>query len=242
MALLSNITRSLLRRLLPAFSQVPALPEQPAVALSAKTLLGRGRRRECHHHPERPELCVKVARHPEQLQAQEPSIVEHYCATMLDRNNISLRHRPRCHGWTTTNRGPGLLVERIVEADGQTSPTLQTYARQGRITLAQFEAMFAELRAWCLDNGVPIEDMGSSNLLVQQREGKLRLVLIDGIGGNKIKLNYLLYRHLRWYARMRTRPRWPRFHLELRREMLILLHIGETTLPHGQRPPAPTSK
>lgn len=204
MGLLNKTSRFFLRH------GVPPYPDQPDHALTGDTLIAYGSKRECHQHPDNPDRCIKVARKPEHPEAQQPSIVEWYCATTLDRRGVSFVYRARCHGWVATNRGPGLVMERVRDADSQPSPTLFEYARRTRLTGEQFAAMYAELKHWVLENAVPITDLNTGNLMVRHRDGRPYLVFVDGIGGQKVKLKFVLYRRLPWFARLLSRHRWPR--------------------------------
>lgn len=204
MALLSKTIRLFLRH------DVPRHPEWPVYRLSAATRIGRGAKRDCHAHPYDPRLCIKVPRRPHRPNAQQASIVEWYCAQSLDRRRVPYRHRARCVGWVATDRGAGLVMERVYDGDGTPAPTLYDAVRKHRLAHEQIMPLFAELKHWVLVNGVPVTDLNSANLVVRQHDSRPALVLIDGIGGQKVKIKFVLYRRWPWFARAISRRRWAR--------------------------------
>lgn len=204
MAFLNKTVRLFLRH------DVPPHPMWPVYQLSAETRIGRGSKRDCHQHPDDPGLCIKVPRKPEKADAQQPSIVEWYCATTLDRRGVPFRHRARCVGWVETNHGAGLVMERVRNRDGEPALTLYEAVQHHGIAVEQIGGLFAELKRWVLDNAVPVTDLNSGNLLVRQHEGRPYLVLVDGIGGQKVKFKFVFYRRFPWFARVLSRRRWSR--------------------------------
>lgn len=204
MALLNKTVRLFLRH------GVPPHPADTVYQLSPEMRIGRGSKRDCYRHPEDQGLCIKVPRRPHRPDAQQPSIVEWYCATTLDQRGVPFVHRARCYGWVETSCGTGLVMERIRNKDGAPALTLREAARQNGLTKEQIATLFAELRRWVLTNAVPVTDLNSGNLLVRQGDdGTPYLVLVDGIGGQKVKLKFVLYRRFRWFARLLSWRRWP---------------------------------
>lgn len=203
MAFLNRTVRFFLRH------GVPTHPDKPFHDLSTTTLIGRESKRDCYAYPGNPALCIKVPRKPDKPDAQQPSIVEWYCAITLDRRRVPFKHRARCHGWVETNQGAGLVMERICNPNGRPTPTLYEWTKSRNCNPEQISDLFNELKHWVLENAVPVTDLNSGNLIVRQDEEKPYLVLIDGIGGQKVKLKFVLYRKFRWFARLLSRHRWP---------------------------------
>ncbi|WP_158583574.1 YrbL family protein [Salinisphaera sp. Q1T1-3] len=204
MALLSKTVRLFLQH------SVPLAPAHPILVLDDDSRIGRGSKRDCHRHPTDDDLCIKVARRPHRPDAQQPSIVEWYCAQSLDTRHVPYEHRARCHGWVNTNRGPGLVVERIRNANGQASRTLAEQAGDTGLSEEELKPLFDSLHTWVIEHGVPVTDLNSGNLVLREVDGQRRLVLIDGIGGQKVKLKFVMYRRSAWFARRLSRNRWPR--------------------------------
>ena len=204
MALLNKTVRLLLRH------GVPPHAGDPIYRLSPDMRIGRGSKRDCYAHPGNPDLCIKVPRHPDRADAQQPSIVEWYCATALDRRGVPFRHRARCYGWVETDRGTGLVMERVRNRDGAPALTLYEAVHKHGLAMEQIACLFAELKRWVLTNAVPVTDLNSGNLLVRHTDNRAYLVLVDGIGGQKVKFKFVFYRRFPWFARLLSWRRWAR--------------------------------
>ncbi|MDP1708722.1 MAG: YrbL family protein [Gammaproteobacteria bacterium] len=111
----------------------------------------RGGSRDCFVHPYHPDRCVKVARverAPEILHRQSPwwrrwrksvhdfddSFRDYRTLKTLESDNDPAiwRHLPRCFGWVETDRGRGLVIELIRDAEYQrtdVSPELRQRLR-----------------------------------------------------------------------------------------------------------------
>ena len=213
MSALGDSVRLILRYKVPAHAQSPIYDLAPA------SRIGRGSKRDCYPHPDHPHLCVKVARRPHRPSAQQASIVEWFCARSLDKRGVDGTHRARCLGWVATNYGPGLVAERIYNDDGTPATTLYDAHMADGLCPEQIRRLFGELKTWVVTHGVPITDLNPGNLLVQRRDDTLSLVLVDGIGGQKVKFKFVLYRRFVWFARAMSRRRWARLQRNAEREL-----------------------
>ena len=83
--------------------------------LNLTELIGSGNERDCFIHPDNPKYCVKVTK-PGVVGRRQNEIDMAYFE-VLKRRNISSPHIPACHGWVETNRGKGIVVERICRPD-----------------------------------------------------------------------------------------------------------------------------
>ncbi|WP_423823423.1 YrbL family protein [Salinisphaera sp. SPP-AMP-43] len=234
---MSLLSRTI-RRLLPY--RLPAIDTQRVYTLDTRTELGRGSKRRCYAHPSNPGLCIKVARWPQRSDAHEASLVEWYCSRGLDRRGVSYTHRPHIHGWIATDQGPGLVVERIRDHDDTPSLKLHEALARGLVAAESVPELLAQLKDWVMSSGVAVNDLSLGNMLLRRRDNAQELVLIDGIGGQKIKLKFMLYRRFGWFARSISRHRWPRYE----RKIYARIGIGDretalhTAFEPPQRPPA----
>lgn len=180
----------------------------PIYQLDEHTRIGLGHRRECHAHPERFSRCIKVAREASTADRADQNSVEWRNFLALERRGVPLHHVARCHAWVRTNRGPGLVCERIRNADGRFARTLDEDVAHGAIEWAQTQALLAELEHWTLTFAVVVADLRSMNLMVRHGNNDMHLVFIDGLGGRRIDRNFVLRQHVPWLARRKTRRQW----------------------------------
>lgn len=170
--------------------------------LSLSPPLAHGGDRYVFQHPHEPCLLVKVmdmearavylAERPfkrwyKQFQRENDHRVflnefNEYVAAATCPSGVWLLPMARILGLAQTNLGPGLLVEKIRDAQGGMAPTLKDLAKQGQYTqslAAQLERLFEDLA----DAHVVLHDISASNVAVgYNTDGKHGLYLIDGFG------------------------------------------------------------
>lgn len=84
------------------------------------------------------------------------------------------------YGCLETTLGPALMTEHVRDTDGQTSISLRRFVMEHG--LGDVLPLIDEFFETMAQHHVPVEDPTYHNLLVQRTEGKLRLVLVDGLG------------------------------------------------------------
>jgi hypothetical protein len=162
---------------------------------------GRGRNRDCFVHPDHPDRCVKVLREeraPEIRHRQLPlwrrwrksvhdfdESFRDYCTLKIlesDNDPSIWRHLPRCFGWVETDRGRGLVIELIRDADGLISRSFLDYLWMHSYD-DRAQAAVDELAQFWEVSVIPTRSLGLHNIAAQWRpDGTLRLVVIDGFG------------------------------------------------------------
>ncbi|HLQ85121.1 MAG TPA: YrbL family protein [Salinisphaeraceae bacterium] len=230
MGLLTKLTRPLLIYGAPQLIQIPACPPEPLYNLDDSTLIGKGAVRECHQHPDDSDLCIKITCDIANERKRGQNNLENYLNNVLHNRGVSTRHLPRCHGWVATNFGPGLVLDRVHDLDGQTSLTLRDSLLAGETSESQFWTMFAELRFWAVTEGMPVYDVEIDNMVVRQDGIKPHLVITDC--GTKVKFKYVLYGKWPWYASLYTRSHWRKYKQIMREEIARLFANNDAaTLP-----------
>jgi hypothetical protein len=195
--------------------------EPPAlVRLNGQRPVARGRENEIFARPDKPSQLVKVAR-SDWLERARTSPLK----TLWRRwrgigtytyRNIYRRERayfdamvraaeigrppPLAHprGMILTDRGLGVVVQKIRTRDGGVAPTLKRLHREGRLDAELVGALtrFAsDLRTF----RIVTHDLAPSNIVHETRHGRSRLVLVDGYG------SYTLIPLRRWSRRANDR-------------------------------------
>jgi hypothetical protein len=188
---------------------IPEHSRSPYYELSDDTLIGQGNKRDCHAHPEDPNLCIKVARHPDNWrECHQQSVVEWYYLSHLRRRRVPFDHLVDCHGWVQTSRGSGLVLERVRDDEGSAAPTLGDALARGQVNELEAFSLLSTLRAWALKHAVAIADLNTANLMLRQRAGRRELVLVDGIGSRRAEWKFTLYQIFPALSRRKTRREW----------------------------------
>lgn len=202
MPILHKITQKVIQRAA-ASSSAPA-----AIKLSDNSIIACGSKRECHAHPSNADLCVMVACTPEQPNAHHPNIIEWLCSMRLDRRGVPFDHRLKCYGWVHTNRGLGLIQEKVQNSDGTLSQTVINAIKNRDLKLNQMPRLLTDLQTWALHHGVTVHSPSKDNIVVRMRNDKPTLVFVDGIGGSQLKWIIILRIINRWLACWKTLSKW----------------------------------
>ncbi|ARP89424.1 hypothetical protein CAL14_03230 [Bordetella genomosp. 9] len=178
----------------------------PEAVLVLSEKIGSGHDRECWRHPSNPSLGIKVAK-PDQERAQNE--IDYHYGRHLARLGIAGPHLPRVHGWVQTNRGRGLVVDLMLQPDGTPCPTLPQAVRSGMISEIEAVGLIYETSEWLARHGVMLADRGLDNFVVRRSkdDGRLHLVIIDGLGTRHFDIKYWARCTFGWLERRAARQK-----------------------------------
>lgn len=141
--------------------------------------IGAGTRRSCYHHPDDPNLCIKISPKGEGRQQNRES---RYYRGMV-RRNCSFEHLSRYHGTVETSRGLGHVYDLVLDHDGTVSKPLRHYLIEEDPSKEELIRLIINLKEYYIKEQIMFYDMNGNNILCQKNEdGTLHLVTIDGIG------------------------------------------------------------
>jgi thymidylate kinase len=180
---------------------------QDVINLYHATVLGTGHERTCYINPTNEQLCIKISRY--RSGDRQQNRVEHYYLGRLAARGVSFEHIPRCHGWVETSAGRGLLLERILNPNGETAPTLRQAMQQGIIDCAAAQPLLDELHDYLQRHAIVFADVCLDNLLLgHNTDGQPRLYIIDGLGARRYGLKLWLHANLKWLVRHKLQKQW----------------------------------
>jgi hypothetical protein len=106
-----------------------------------------------------------------------------YYGKLVKRKGVLFDHCPRYYGSVKTNLGDGFVVDLIRDCNGEVSKPLSWYL-ENDMQFSELPPYLDELKNYFLSNLIIFNyDMGSHNFLFQKcTRGKMRLVMIDGLG------------------------------------------------------------
>lgn len=159
--------------------------------------IASGQHRLVSQHPDAPDSLVKVMR-PELVERNsrdEPwyrrlartgpyrGFVREFNEYLASRHaSPGLSPLARVLGLVETDLGPGLVVEKIIGADGGLAPNLDAWVRRHGLTDG-VQIALDRLLAQLLEHNVIAADLHAWNLVCEERpDRQLRLVMIDGFG------------------------------------------------------------
>ncbi len=151
--------------------------------LRLTTLIGKGATRECYIHPERQEKCVKVFQKPELAETSFKKELEVYQKVRPILGNFICAYDLKL---VETDKGTGLISERILDDDKKDSKPLVTYFVSGRMN----NEIIKEIRLFTkllIANDLFFYDFNLMNFVIQKKDGHFRLRYIDMKSFNNYK-------------------------------------------------------
>src|SRR5690606_23866385 len=137
------------------------------VTLTLTELIGRGYYRECWLHPHDARLCIKTPRAKGKTCPQCEADAHNY--PRLVRKGLAGLHVPRIIGWVATNRGKGLVSERVLDDCGTPSLTIAQAARKKIINADETLELIGQLYRTLYRKNVIVRDNNMHNMMVRNR-------------------------------------------------------------------------
>lgn len=176
---------------------------QAPLHLGDASPIAEGSSRWVYEHPENPGQLVKVLKyhwagssaeallHPARVIksrfkfARFMREVHHFVALTEQAQDPMVDHLPTFNGLVQTDRGYGMIVERLSDKNGQLAPTLKKLIRTGRFQpdYAEPLELFIE---HMLSSPVVIGDLNLKNLVLTRRDDQRVFALIDGMGDSTL--------------------------------------------------------
>ena len=172
--------------------------------LDKNKLLAKGNERLCYIHPEDETKVIKITHKKGGGRSQNKMEANYYAC--LEQRGTPMTHLADCYGWVEVEGEKGLMFERVSDADGQTSKTLNEMIKEQSLTLEEIKALLQELIDYIEREKIVFVDSSFDNIVVQQSEdGSQKLVIIDGLGGRRLGWKSWLYCHLPLYLNYKVK-------------------------------------
>ena len=179
------------------------------VELAPDLLIGHGRHKECYHHPDRPDLCIKVAYN----EGGTTDLVREirYLKT-LSGSNLDYSVLPAYYGTIETSKGTGYVYELIKDFNGDNCMTVQDILMDSSLLEKHFDRLVDDLKLLhrnLLDNKIITMGLFPENIIVQRTApNQTRLRIVNDMGSSTlIHLDY----YISALARQHIEKRWQRF-------------------------------
>lgn len=183
------------------------------IKLTSNLFIAKGTERMCFIHPDNPKLCIKVSdvgikkQHKQELT---------YLNFLLKKGKLPCDILPKFYGALKTDKGEGLVFERIYNEDETKIESLKTFISKYP-QHHQIETELDYLKSSLLKYKIIVRDLNMNNVLVKVSAGNIKLILIDGFGNSDF---IPLANYSDWYATRKIHRRWNRF------EKSVLKHLN----------------
>ena len=199
------------------------------ILLNESLYISKGATRKVYIHPDADHLCIKVDIN--ESKENSPTLAEaKYYRTFGKRLSRSgFLSIPKFHGFAETSEGAGGVFDLIRdEGTGNISSTLQSFIANS-FKPEYREALDRALRSFrknLMDFMIISTDLKSHNICIKQLEnGEFQLICIDGIGNKEL---IPVSNYLPWFAHMKLRRHFKRYHLNSADDILAMSHTHPT--------------
>ncbi len=177
------------------------------ITLNDDDILSYGSNRICYLYESNTSKLIKTARYPEEWEkGHEQSFSEWYVSKNLSSKNIDCRIS-LCQRWVRTNKGPGLIVDRIVNDKGQ-SITLRKLLFKREITVEYALNLVEKIVCNLSLIGVPASDFNIDNFVQEGNHLDDKIVMVDGFSPKNLNLKTHLLLKNKILANLYTRRKW----------------------------------
>lgn len=179
------------------------------IILNDDNILSYGSNRICYLDASNPSKLIKIARHPESwIKDHRQSFSEWYISTYLITREIDCRIS-HCQGWVRTNKGPGLVVDRIVDDHGQ-SVTLRKLLFSRELNVEQALCLVENIICDFSISGIPASDFNIDNFVIEGEHINKKLFMIDGFSPKNLNLKTHLLLKSKVLSNYYTKRKWHR--------------------------------
>ncbi len=177
------------------------------IELHEDLLLGQGNARYCYIHPEDSSKLIKVEK-TKDLKKQQNKIDYIYYAYLVSQN-ADLSFISTCYEWIETNIGTGLVFERIENFDDSEALTFEEVIIQRTISKTTQKLLLKQLKSYLEINSILFIDVSLSNIICKKVSAdEWQLIIVDGLGARRLKLQFWLQRKIKMYAHFKIRKQW----------------------------------
>ena len=182
------------------------MAEKKILMLTEDLLLGAGGHQAAYIHPDDPSKCVKIAFDPDDGDVKKELRYRRICADKLSRSKLVTKY----YGKVDTDKGIGLVFERVMDFDGKSSLDLKDYLSI-EPTVDQIEksrALLLDFKSEFLSEGIAIVDTDITNFMVQRvSPTEIQMRIVDNIG-TPVLIPLVYYSEL--IARRKAKRVWNR--------------------------------
>ncbi len=177
------------------------------INLDRKYFLGKGGERDSYIHPNDDKKIIKVLHSKKKHNRQNELEFEYY--KYLERNLNNFSHITKCFGWIETNKGRGLIYQRVQNYDNSTIRTLSHYSKYNLLDEEIGLTLINDLKEYLFENSILFVDASLSNVFCQKvSKNKFKLIVFDGLGARRYGLKFWLYLRFKKFAEYKIKKQW----------------------------------
>ncbi|WP_083000171.1 YrbL family protein [Halomonas sp. GT] len=177
------------------------------IILHDDDILSYGSNRICYLYKEHPSKLIKISRDSNHWKKGHRQSLSEWYVSQKIKKMCKSSHISFCHTWVTTNRGPGLVVDKIFDDKGK-SLTLRKLLFRKELTVDKALILVEDIIRSFFNSGIPASDFNIDNFILNGNHNEYKLIMVDGFSPKKLNFKtYLLlkskrlsgfYTHRKW--------------------------------------------
>jgi len=184
-----------------------AIEHGDEIVIHDNDIISYGSNRVCYLYKSNPTKLIKVARHPEDWESDhKQSFSEWYVSKNITSKGIECRVS-LCEKWVRTNKGPGLVVNRIIDNKGH-SLTLRKLLFSKEISVESALNMIENIIKNFSEIGIPASDFNIDNFIFEGDINNRKLIMVDGFSPKNLNLKTHLLLHSKVLSNYYTKRKW----------------------------------
>lgn len=196
--------------------------------LEDKYLIAKGGERACYIDPRDNTRVIKVLYIKSEDNRQNE--LEYIYMNYLEKKKKDLSAVTKCYGYIDTDQGEGLVFDRVLDYDLETSKSFRYYMVHKLIDIETQKQLLSELKKYLVQNGILFVDTSLTNIFCQKlSENEYKLIIVDGLGAKRMGLKFWLYRHCSLYAKYKIKRQWSKL-TQMYNKDIIRLKIGKNPI------------
>lgn len=175
--------------------------------LEKSRLLGEGNERQCFSFPNKDNLCIKINK-KNIVHRNQNTLELTYLRSLLKRK-VPFTYIAKLYGSVETNRGKGLVYERVQNFDGTPSVTITDAIKNNIISKTTLDNLLKDVFNYLIDNWISLGDINEDQMLLKIDENSnYKLIIIDGLGTRRSGIKLFLVMISPFLARRKTKKGW----------------------------------
>lgn len=177
------------------------------IILNDAEILSYGNKRICYCYNNNSSKLIKISRDPKHWQeGHKQSLTEWYVSEKVNSTDETCQISA-CHHWVRTNKGLGLVVDRISDEKGE-SLTLRSLLFKREITVNKAIELVEDTIQNFSDFGIPASDFNIDNFILDGPHDEYRIVMVDGFSPKKTNLKSYLIIKSKFLANLYAKRKW----------------------------------
>lgn len=180
------------------------------LVLKEEDLLAKGGERLCFVHPLDATKVIKIV-YTHGVHNNQNELEFNYYA-ILKKRKVDFSHLVQCYDYIQTNKGKGLVFDRVLDYDGQASKSFRYYLANKLIPIDEQKKLLEEFRIYLEKNLILFVDTSLTNIFAQKiSNNKFKIVIVDGLGAKRTGIKFLMYKYSKIYTQYKIKKQWKKF-------------------------------